>query len=380
MTRSVTVVLHAVAMAAVVALGLAFGSVFAEPKSEAPVGSAVIVRDGSLWQVLLPPDKKHHHGSDKANNDSAQPAPVELLRLGDHLVTRITVSSRGDLVLIETDRGVHWAGLVRSNSRHAAFPGQDDPAVGGPTASAVRTSRGAEVPSGLQDGKSHMTELPACAGRAYWAPDGRSVACFDSKRNIVVHRLTATVQTAIHSTARGPHLAFLDSDRLVVSDLRGLWAVSIDRPHDRTLLAPHVPDGDMLVSPDGSRAVAVVGEGEKNALYVFRLDGKGIKRRLLAGAVPVEWSRNSEWVLAQMGRRACMVRARGGQYKCWRGFRAVAIAPDGSHILMARKLKHGDRSNKTRYDLFRGRRDGVKSEWPRVISRSVAGPAAWLPH
>src|SRR5689334_12761975 len=36
----------------------------------------------------------------------------------------------------------------------------------------------------------------------------------------------------------------------------------------------------------------------------------------------------------QDGSGACIVRATGGQYKCWRGFTGSSIAPDGKYALM----------------------------------------------
>jgi hypothetical protein len=39
-------------------------------------------------------------------------------------------------------------------------------------------------------------------------------------------------------------------------------------------------------------------------------------------------------VLIQDGGSACIMRAIGGQYKCWRGYTAASIAPDGSYALV----------------------------------------------
>jgi hypothetical protein len=66
----------------------------------------------------------------------------------------------------------------------------------------------------------------------------------------------------------------------------------------------------------------------------FALDGVGARRKTVRAAVPVEWSHDGNWMLVQDGAKACIVSAAGGQYKCWRGYTAASIAPDGSYALI----------------------------------------------
>jgi len=69
-------------------------------------------------------------------------------------------------------------------------------------------------------------------------------------------------------------------------------------------------------------------------LMGFGLDGQGARRKTVRASVPVEWSFDNQWVLVQDGSSACITRATGGEYKCWRGYTAVSLAPDGSYALL----------------------------------------------
>jgi hypothetical protein len=128
-----------------------------------------------------------------------------------------------------------------------------------------------------------------------------------------------------------------------------------------------------LVGPGAKRAVAVEG----GALVVFKLDARKARRILLAGADPLGWSADGNWVLfhwtAGDRNAACIARALGGQYKCWHGYEGVDLATDGSYVLLRKKSKSG-----ATYDLFAGEAAGAQTETPSVIIRNVDGPAAWL--
>ncbi len=138
-------------------------------------------------------------------------------------------------------------------------------------------------------------------------------------------------------------------------------------------VAPESPTGPWLAAPDGSRAVGVWTDGKHPELFTFQLDGHAVRRKLLRDGEPVAWSADSHWVLAQRKRRACIVRAVGGEYKCWRRYRARAIAPDGSFALLERDAGKGT------VDLYRAQLDGADIARPTLLERGVDGAAAWAP-
>jgi hypothetical protein len=127
-----------------------------------------------------------------------------------------------------------------------------------------------------------------------------------------------------------------------------------------------------LVGPGAKRAAAVEGD----ALVAFKLDARKARRILLPKGVPVLWSADGNWLLAHWtdlshNQATCIVRAVGGEYKCWHGYTGVAIAPDGSYCLLAKAGKIG-------HDLFVGELAGAQTEAPAVLVRGADGPAAWL--
>ncbi len=235
-----------------------------------------------------------------------------------------------------------------------------------------------------------LTTTPAslslvnCEGEATLSPDGRSIACARGRRGVDVYRFSPTRRRR-HLTFGAHHVAFQGarSSELVAARHGALWALRGDKP--RRKLAGHAPDGPWLVSPNGRRAVGVYRQSAQplaaarastgsppSSLVTFRLDGKAIKRRLLRGAAPVAWSKDSAWILVQAGSAACIVRAVGGQYKCWKGFRAHALTPDGHHALMVRASEQTNRPT-----LYLGVLSGARPEPPRKIVESFEGAAAW---
>ena len=346
----------------------------------------LVARNGSLWRLVLPPyNRKSWNVSTPAEKDLHA---VELVRLPASMsgpnagaITRVEVFANGRLVVIETADGVAFARLpelLAGGLTSGTSPGDGSGTSPGSAPAATSAVTATAVP---------------CVGPAFLSPDGRCIVCRDRRGQITLHRLIPTSRSTVVPT-RSRHLGFIDARHIVITDDRGVWKQSIVRPTERTLLASEVPDGPMLISPDGKRAIGVFrednGKGQEpgdeasekepeTALYVFRLDGKGVKRRLLEGATPISWSRDSRWVIAQMGTRACMARAIGGQYKCWRNYHAVAVAPDDSTVLLAHPADGKSDSDPDRYDLYRGHREGVRPEQPRPLIRAVTGPATWLP-
>ena len=154
-------------------------------------------------------------------------------------------------------------------------------------------------------------------------------------------------------------------------------------------------------------------------LETIALDGSGARRKSIKSGTPLEWSHDSQWVLMQDGSGACIVRATGGQYKCWRGFTAVSIAPDGSYALLlgnrdakpekkatkkkAAKKKAPDPSDPTNEPeqegdddsdatddvavappsgplaLYRAKLDGAFTDRPVLLVKVVEGAAVWVP-
>jgi hypothetical protein len=89
-----------------------------------------------------------------------------------------------------------------------------------------------------------------------------------------------------------------------------------------------------------------------------QLDGQGARRKAIRDGVAVEWSHDSQWVLVQDGASTCIMRAGGGQYKCWRGYTAASLSSDG------------------RWALVLGNRDGSRRQSPRKPAKKQAGKSA----
>jgi hypothetical protein len=124
-----------------------------------------------------------------------------------------------------------------------------------------------------------------------------------------------------------------------------VWSAPIDKLdklEHKKQLAPMAPWSEFLASEDGARAVGVYTESSRESkqapqvdqLVGFALDGIGARRKGVPHGIPLEWSHDGVWLLVQDGDAACIVRALGGQYKCWKGFRGASLAPDGSYALL----------------------------------------------
>jgi hypothetical protein len=141
----------------------------------------------------------------------------------------------------------------------------------------------------------------------------------------------------------GARLARTGADRVMVwADETAVWTAPTSAFNKVTKVAPEAPKRGFSASPDASHALGVYADEiytdlhhkkPADVLEVFALDGEGARRKSVKSGIPVEWSHDSQWVLMQDGSSACIVRALGGQYKCWRGFTPVSIAPDGKYAL-----------------------------------------------
>lgn len=192
-----------------------------------------------------------------------------------------------------------------------------------------------------------LVELPCGDGPAQLATDGACVLCRSAKQpdqSIIVH-LASGKETPVAVPAPGARLVGAGKDRRLVWADKAIWSAPPANPAQKTQVALEAPLRGLLPSPDGSRAVGVYADvpiagtpGIKakptELMMGFALDGVGARRKGIRAGVAVEWSHDNQWVLVQDGGSACIMRALGGQYKCWRGYTAASIAPDGSYALV----------------------------------------------
>lgn len=198
----------------------------------------------------------------------------------------------------------------------------------------------------LDGSATALTKLPCADGPAQLAVDGRCVLCraHESPTGSVIYNLASGRSAAVSIPAPGARLVRENADRrLVWADAQGVWSAPPYAPAEKQLVAPQAPLRSLLPSPDGTRAVGVfldsVYEGRTKTkpleqLMSFALDGQGARRKGIKHGVPIEWSHDSQWVLVQDRGSACIMGARGGQYKCWKGFTGASLSPDGRWALL----------------------------------------------
>ncbi len=232
-----------------------------------------------------------------------------------------------------------------------------------------------------------------CISRPHLAPDGSCVVCVTDSGTlelIALNRAQRAVERAVPAGfGTVEQLGFLSPTELAIATKRGIRAVTLPSMRSKRTLAPHSPSSELLVAPSGARAVglyrdkndALEADGkEKNhraqelgngTLFTFRLDGTAALRRLNRAATPLEWSLDSEWLLLAEPDAACIVRAVGGEFKCWSGYRAVTLSPDGKYALLGRDHDGAPA-------LYRAELDGPRTTAPRLVIAN-ASVAAWLP-
>lgn len=278
------------------------------------------------------------------------------------------------------------------------------------------------------DGSKPLVELPCADGPAQLANDGACVLCRSTQhadRSVIIHLASGRV-TPIAVPPPGARLVGAGANRkLVWADDSGVWSSPPGNPRKKTKLAPEAPLRGFLPSPDGSRAVGVYTDvihetvrttKPADMLMGFALDGTAARRKTVRASVPVEWSYDNQWVLVQDGSSACITRATGGQYKCWKGYTAVSIAPDGAYALLLgnrdraadkKSSKQKQKQKRAPADepsdepeqregeeplddvavpppsgpvaLYRARLAGAFAETPALVVRVVDGAAVWLP-
>jgi hypothetical protein len=214
-----------------------------------------------------------------------------------------------------------------------------------------------------------LRPLPCGDGPAQLAEDAGCVICRGTTTASMIVNLATAKVTPVE--AAGARIA---GRTLVWTDATGIWSAPLADPKRKTRVAPEPPLRGFLPSPDGSRAVGVyadfVYQGKQKVaaelLMAFALDGEGARRKGIRNAVPIEWSHDGAWILEQDGASACLVRASGGQYKCWKGFTAASVAPDGSYALVLAKGA-----------LYRAKLDGPYDTAPELVTKT-ADAAVWI--
>ncbi len=225
----------------------------------------------------------------------------------------------------------------------------------------------------LDGSTTSLTQLPCDAGPAQLTEDGRYVLCRHQQGGSLVVNLVTGKLTRLAVPTVGARLLGTSGNRrmLVWADKGAIWTALAPRLARPKQVAKQAPLRSLLPSPDGKHAIGVYPDqvfanarrkqpGE--VLEMFALDGSAARRKTIQNGVPVQWSHDSQWLLVQDGSSACIMRATGGQYKCWRGFTAVSVSPDGRYALVlgnrsAEKKADKKADKKSKKSRKRGTRD-----------------------
>ncbi len=262
-----------------------------------------------------------------------------------------------------------------------------------------------------------LASLPCQAGPATLADDASAVVCRgakDGKTTVIVLATNRAFAIDVPITAARV-VATAKGARLVWADPTGIWSAPPNDPKQKTQLAPEAPLRELVISLDGMRAVGVYA-GEVFAdnrhkkpadiLMSFQLDGVAARRKAIKNAIPLAWSHDTMWILAQDGGNACLMSSHGGEYKCWNGYRAMSTSPDGRWTLVlgnrdgkvAPPIKNPPKPANPDEDseadavpdvampppsgpqsLFRARLEGAFTEKPVLLVKVIDGAAVWVP-
>lgn len=297
----------------------------------------------------------------------------------------------------------------------------------------------------LDGSATTLTQLPCDAGPAQLSEDGRYVFCRakTGTGSLVVNLVTGKLTPLPVPTLGARLLGTSGSVRkLVWADKGAIWAAMAPRLDKPVKVAAQAPLRSLLPAPDGSHALGVYqsdvftsprAKSTAEVLMVFALDGQAARRKAIQDGVPVEWSHDGQWILIQDGASACIMHTDGGQYKCWRGYTAVSIAPDGRYALLLgdrsrdsdkKADKKSDKKSKKKSDkrskqaepeeneatdeggepegdehgdspapvddvavpppsgplsLYRAALEGAYTKSPALVAREVEGAAVWVP-
>jgi hypothetical protein len=224
-----------------------------------------------------------------------------------------------------------------------------------------------------------LLRLPCGDGPAQLAEDAACVVCRGKSGATTIVNLISGKTTAVDVPSATAQVTGMGLERrLVWADPNGVWMAMPAKPKEARKVAPEPPLRGFLPSPDGTRAAGVyadhVFQGARNkqpgeVLMTFALDGDGARRKAIQRGIPVAWSHDSQWLLVQDGSSACVMRAVGGDYKCWRGYTAASLSPDGRYALLL-----GNRRDEAKPDPKA--RKPVKGGKPDPRAKKPAKPPA----
>ena len=345
----------------------------------------------------------------------------------ERLTTASIIYARGTALYKADARGKNEVELAQLPSKSAVRAMRTDQA-----GSVLLVDLGGKWSWMPLDGKAtSLSELPCSDGPAQLANDGLCVICRSAANpdKSVIVQLQAGRVTPIEAPPTGARLVGAGAGRkLVWADANGVWSSPPGNVKQKTKVAPEAPLRGFLPAPDGTRAAGVytdvIHDSVKTTkpadmLMTFALDGQGARRKTVRASIPVEWSLDAKWLLVQDGSAACIVSSSGGQYKCWKGYTAASIAPDGSYALLLgnrdrapdkKKSKKASKQKKRDADaeptnepeqrgledeapiddvavpppsgplaLYRAKLDGAFTETPALIVKVVEGAAVWVP-
>ena len=203
------------------------------------------------------------------------------------------------------------------------------------------------------DGKaSALTELPCGDGPAQLSADGACVLCraatVATASTVINLETTKAIVVAIPTV--GARLVGAGKDRRIVwADTTAVWAAPPTQPSKKVKVAD-APLRGFLPNGAGTRAAGVYLDKVYDSVHTtkpaellmtFPLDGSGARRKSIKSGIAAEWSHDGEWMLVQDRGSACVVHATGGEYKCWRGYTAASVAPDGRWGLIVGSRERG---------------------------------------
>jgi hypothetical protein len=273
------------------AAALVVGATTARAGDDFGGGSVVFARGTSLWRT-----------------DAKGKAPVELVALPGAAedVRAIRADAAGATLIVDVAGKWFW----------------------------TRIADGAAAP---------LAPLACAAGGATLVADGSCVVCASPRATATIIRLADGKAFDTGVAAGGAIITVGPAGRaLIWAEAGGVFSAPPGRAKDRTALAAEPPLAHFTPSPDGKRALGVYREteGDKDRdgihelLYTVALDGTGARRKVIRNGVPLVWSWDSQWALVQDRGAGCVMRGVGGEYKCWKGYTAQSIAPDGSWALL----------------------------------------------